>query len=158
MNRFGKRFIGIRQTQNGTCRTASDSASQSFVTVRQIFSDEPTERNGHFLSISAVPPFRSDGCPPCQSLLMSPAPLSSDSILSVYYHGETELSTAFRNFPLFCESCREKGKAPSKTVCIFQCAITRSHWEIPRRFPAAYTPAPMPKPMTAGTIHPSPRL
>ena len=81
--------------------TANDSASQKFVTVRQIFSAGPAVKIQASLQLRRSSLSQSAAAWPCWKLLLCTAPLSSDLIFC-YFNTVSILSQCFFAFIVVC--------------------------------------------------------
>ena len=84
----------IPQTNNAET-TASIALHKNFVTVRQIFSDDPAPQIQAFTELRRSPLSSPAAAWPCRQVLLNPAPLSRRFSFSTSYHRRLLLSIAF---------------------------------------------------------------
>ena len=111
-------------------RTANDSASQSYCdSPADILCRPSRERPGSLSPLRRCALSSPTAARPCRRVLMSTAPLSSDSILKVYYHAAAGMSTLCvhftENFVINTRRYRP-GRAKICNVAIKLCTITRA--------------------------------
>ena len=80
---------------NNAGTTASIALHKNFVTVRQMFSDEPAPQIQAFTELRRSPLSSPAAAWPCRKVLLNPAPLSRRLSFSTSYHSNMPLSTPF---------------------------------------------------------------
>ena len=119
MDRFVKRSMGNTEScPGGALRTAIDSASQRFVTVRQVFPDGPAPKGQASFRHFGGGPFPVRRLPGLAgAVLMDAAPLSERSNFEVSYHVLRDLSTAVGKNMEILSGFVHIGEAGGKNHC-----------------------------------------